>query len=85
MNMPRYVNSETIRAQLAARITTHRKGRPRSGDYPMTTQQALARELGISQGYLSQFLAGGRPRPAIGLLRSLGYDPDPYYRKADDK
>lgn len=47
-------------------------------------QTALADELGVSRSYLSEVLAG-KKKPGPGLLRALGYDPSPYYRKAECK
>jgi transcriptional regulator with XRE-family HTH domain len=45
------------------------------------SQKALAKELGISEPYLSDFLNGRRDAgPAI--LKALGFDHMPFYRKA---
>lgn len=45
------------------------------------TQKEWAKAAGISQAYLSDFLQGRRgPGPAI--LRALGFEQEPYYRKA---
>lgn len=44
------------------------------------TQQQLAMELGLKQPHLSDLIHGRRqfsPR----ILRKLGYDPTPHYRK----
>lgn len=47
------------------------------------SQAYWARAAGISPQYLSDFLAERRgPGPAI--LKAIGYEPTPYYRKADD-
>lgn len=47
------------------------------------TQRDLAAEAGVSHGYVSTFLAG---RKGIGpaLLKALGFDPQPYYKKIKD-
>ncbi len=45
------------------------------------TQAMLAKEFGVSQSYLSDFLAGKReagPR----ILKALGYNDTPHYTKA---
>lgn len=47
-------------------------------------QTALAAELGVSRSYLSEFLAG-KKSPGPVILRAIGYDPSPYYRKAERK
>jgi transcriptional regulator with XRE-family HTH domain len=47
------------------------------------TQRELASELGIAQPHLSDLIKGRRqfsPR----ILRKLGYDPTPHYRKAKE-
>lgn len=46
-----------------------------------TTQTDLAKELGISRSYLCELLLG-RKKVGPEVLRKLGYDPTPYYRKA---
>ena len=46
------------------------------------SQYTLARELGISQSYLNLFLHGER-RPGPAILKALGFEPTPYYRKAE--
>lgn len=45
-----------------------------------TTQREIAAELGVSNGYLSEVLAG---KKSIGekILKALGYDPRPHYRR----
>ena len=45
-------------------------------------QERLAKELGISRPYLSELLAG-KKKPGPAILKALGYDPTPYYRKAN--
>ncbi len=80
--MTRYMNSDDIRRLLASRIQTRRGGRPLKGS-SLVTQEVVARELGVTQGYLSQFLSGGRQTPAEAVLVGLGFDPQPYYRKRD--
>lgn len=48
------------------------------------TQRDWAKKAGISPAYLSDFLQGKRgPGPAI--LRALGFDPTPYYRKSKNE
>lgn len=44
------------------------------------TQRTLAQELGISEAYLSDFL-NGRRNAGPTILKRLGYDPTPHYRK----
>ena len=47
-----------------------------------STQKQWAEQAGISAAYLSDFLLGKRGAgPAI--LKALGFEPRPYYRKAD--
>ena len=47
------------------------------------TQKEWAKKAGISPAYLSDFLQGRRGAgPAI--LKALGFDPTPFYRKAAD-
>lgn len=47
------------------------------------TQKDWAKASGISQAYLSDFLLRRRGAgPAI--LRALGFEPQPYYRKSKD-
>lgn len=43
-------------------------------------QKDLAAELSISQAYVSAILIGNRPLPAR-ILKKLGYDAKPHYRK----
>lgn len=46
------------------------------------TQKSWANGVGISQAYLSDFLAGNRGAgPAI--LKAVGFELIPYYRKAE--
>jgi hypothetical protein len=46
------------------------------------TQKQWAEDIGISTAYLSDFLNGNRGAgPAI--LKALGYEATPYYRKAE--
>jgi transcriptional regulator with XRE-family HTH domain len=47
------------------------------------TRRALARELGVSETFLYDVLKGDRP---VGprILRKLGYDPTPHYKKAKE-
>lgn len=47
---------------------------------PKKTQRVLAEELGISEAYLSDFLNGRRNAGPL-ILKGLGYDPTPHYRK----
>lgn len=66
----RYQTSREIAAWIASRVGYG------------TTQKMLAKELGVSSGYLSDVLAGNRecgPR----ILNALGYDPTPHYRMKD--
>ena len=44
------------------------------------SQKDLAAEIGVTQGHLSDVLAG---KKSIGakLAKALGYDPTPYYRR----
>ena len=44
-----------------------------------TTQKDIAKEFGVSQAYLSDFLAGNRGA-GPKILRALGYDAEPFYR-----
>lgn len=46
-----------------------------------TTQIDLAKELGISRSHLCEVL-GGKKQLGPAILKALGYDPTPYYRKA---
>ena len=46
------------------------------------TQNAVANRLGVNQGYLSRVLAGKRGLSKV-LLRQMGFDPTPHYRKKD--
>ncbi len=82
--MPRYMTSDDIRALVAARVQTRRGGRPRKEDAALATQATVARELGVTQGYLSLFLAGIRRHPAATMLHHLGFDREPCYRKRDE-
>lgn len=81
--MPRYMSSDDIRTLLSARIDTVRDGRPKADSYPIRTQRLLAEELGVSQGFLSQFLSGQRPHPTGAMLVNLGFDTQPFYRKKE--
>ena len=47
------------------------------------SQTKLAEELGISRSYLCELLAGAKVKPGPEILKALGYDPTPYYRKAN--
>lgn len=47
---------------------------------PKRTQKVVAEELGISEAYLSDFLNGRRNAGPM-ILKGLGYDPTPHYRK----
>jgi predicted transcriptional regulator len=67
--MATYKDDDDLRALV--RNTVERTG----------TQQALAKEIGISKAYLCDFLKGNRGAgPAI--LSALGFEPKPYYRKS---
>ena len=46
------------------------------------TQNDLADKLGVSHSYLSELLAGKKKSPGPSILKALGYDPAPHYRKA---
>jgi hypothetical protein len=46
------------------------------------TQKAWADEAGISQAYLSDFLKGSRGAGPT-ILKAIGFEPTPYYRKAE--
>jgi len=46
-----------------------------------TTQKMIAAEFGVSQAYLSDFLAGRR-EAGPKILKALGYEPTPFYRTA---
>lgn len=50
---------------------------------PNMTRRALARELGVSETFLYDVLKGPRP---VGprILRKLGFDPTPHYKKAKE-
>ena len=69
---PKFVSGEEVREELKARIRY---------DY---TQSKLADELKMSYGMLSQMLSGQKPVGNKALI-ALGYDPTPYYRRADVK
>jgi antitoxin component HigA of HigAB toxin-antitoxin module len=45
-----------------------------------TNQTELAKELGISRSYLNEVLHGKKHLGAE-VLKKLGYDPTPHYRK----
>ena len=45
-----------------------------------TTQDAIAKELGISRSYLCEVL-GKKKKVGPVILKALGYDPTPHYRK----
>lgn len=47
-------------------------------------QKEWARRFHISESYLSDFLNGNRP-PGPRLLKALGFERKPYYRKARKK
>ncbi len=67
-----YVSATDLAAMIKAKLDKKDK-----------TQRALAVELGISEAYLSDFLNGRRGAgPAI--LKRLGFEPTPYYRKAKE-
>jgi transcriptional regulator with XRE-family HTH domain len=65
----RYQSAETIRQEIKARI-----------GYDVT-QRSLAKQYGISAAYLSDFLAGNR-EAGPKILKALGYESEPFYRKA---
>ena len=44
------------------------------------TQRKMADELGISEAYLSDFL-NGRRNAGPTILKRLGYDPTPHYKR----
>jgi predicted transcriptional regulator len=44
------------------------------------SQRALARELGVSDTFLSDVIKGRR-KPGPTLLKALGYDPTPHFAK----
>lgn len=44
-------------------------------------QRDIARKLGVSNSYLSDFLAGNR-EAGPKILKALGFQTVPYYRKA---
>ena len=46
-----------------------------------TTQTDLAKQLGISHSHLSEVL-GGKKKVGPVILKALGYDLTPHYRKA---
>ena len=50
--------------------------------YKGKSQHELAKELGISQTYLCHFLLG-RNGAGPAILKALGFDETPYYRKAE--
>ena len=62
-----YMSSREIADMLKARISFRRR------------QKALAKSLGVSQSYLSDFLAGNRE---VGptILKALNFEITPYYR-----
>jgi transcriptional regulator with XRE-family HTH domain len=65
----RYVTSRKIADDLKRRIKYG------------VTQTDIAAEMGISKGYLCDFLQGNREAgPAI--LKALGYETTPFYRAA---
>ncbi len=66
--MPQFVTSGTLRDELRSRINYQ------------TRQKDVAEQLGVTKGYLSAVLAGNKEiGPAI--LKAMGYDPTPHYRK----
>ena len=64
----RYMTSADIRQLLKARITY------------TVTQKHIAKDLGVSGAYLSDYLAGNRE---VGptILKKLGFDLTPHYKK----
>lgn len=50
---------------------------------PKKRQQDIAQELGVAPSFLSDVLKGRR-RFTPRILRKLGYDPTPHYRKAKE-
>lgn len=66
-----YRTDRELAAMIKAQIDRHIPG----------TQAAWAKQAGISQAYLSDFLQGKRGAgPAI--LKAIGFEPTPFYRKA---
>lgn len=65
-----YVNDRDLADSLKSKAAARKK-----------SQRDLAQELGISEAYLSDFL-NGRRSAGPTILRRLGYDPTPYYKKA---
>ena len=63
-----YRNDQYIAAELRGRINY------------ATTQSEVAAELGVSTAYLSEVLAG-KKNVGEKILKALGYDPQPYYRR----
>jgi hypothetical protein len=71
MSMATYRSERDLAELVKAQIGYHK------------TQTEWAKKAGISRAYLSDFLAGKRGAgPAI--LKALGFEPTPYYRKARD-
>lgn len=48
-----------------------------------TTRDELAKQLGISKPFLSQFLNRSRPHASAVMLTRLGYDLVRYYKRAN--
>ena len=67
--MGRFRSEDDVVADLRSRVTYE------------VGQNDIAAELGISQAAVSEVLAG---KKGLGpkVLKALGYDPTPYYRKA---
>lgn len=55
----------------------------RVGPSPKKRQQDIAQELGVAPSFLSDVLKGRR-RFTPKILRKLGYDPTPHYKKAKE-
>ena len=44
-------------------------------------QTEFAEAAGVSKSYLSELVAGKKTAPGDAVLRGLGYDPTPHYRR----
>ena len=70
--MPRYVSNDQLREKVRNMI-----------DYN-NTQRLIAARLGISTGYLCDFLKGSRSA-GPKILDALGYGKEPFYRETNEK
>jgi predicted transcriptional regulator len=69
MHMATYKSEDDIVAAIRARVSYD------------VGQSDIAQELGISQSYLSELLSGKKSLGPL-VLKKLGFDPKPHFRKA---